>query len=108
MRKHAGSFKKRATIQRRTVSQNSYGEYTETWTTIGTRWIELLPLSSVEILGEPGATPIATHKFALRRWDEIDHATRFLVDGNYYYVASIYDLDCRRVNVGGLCRVEVA
>ena len=70
----SGRLDRRITLQRKTVTENSYGEPVETWKDLGTVWAEYLPVrgaeryASMQTVGEieikwriryrPGLTPI--------------------------------------------------
>lgn len=104
----AGQLRHRVTIQTLTVSQDGYGEPTETWSNTATVWGEVRPLiaQTREALTQASGQRVARQTFNVRlRWREgiAPATTRVLWDDQVLDVEAVMDPDGRRRELDLIC-----
>ena len=108
----AGRLNQRVTIQKRTVSQNDYGEAVETWAAPGdgepaVMWGEVKPV----LTGTREAFAAAAGQYQARvtlqvrmRWRTLDPADyRLIVGGSTLEIQAVMDPDGRQRELLALC-----
>ena len=90
-----GELKQRITLQRRSITQSSSGEPTETWTDLGTRWANVTPLSAKEYQLAQQTNADITHKVTIRYTNNFTPTTtdRFIYNGRTFHIDSIINVD---------------
>ena len=95
----AGSFNRRVEIQSPIEpTQDSFGEWPATWTTIATRWASLKALSSRELFIAQQVVAQASHLCKMRWFRNISPKFRLVFAGRVFNVAGNAD--------PGECRIE--
>lgn len=104
----AGRLRTKVEVQERTLAVNTYGEDTETWTTVGYRWAGIRPLSTRELFAAQQTEAMATHEITMRYWDEITHEHRLMDGDKTYTIASVIDFRNRHSELRLLCNEDVS
>jgi SPP1 family predicted phage head-tail adaptor len=91
-----GEMRHRATVQARTVSQDAFGAFTQTWSTETTRWCRLEPLSAREVFQAQQVPADISHRITMRFLDGLSTQHRIVIDSVTYEVASVVNPDGRK------------
>lgn len=92
---NVGELRQRIIIQSPTRTQDSYGEPILTWTTWGTRWAEVRPLTGKELWQAAQADATVTHQIRLRApgvKGTLMPDWRIVHDGRIFEITAIRDL----------------
>lgn len=85
----------RVTLQRRTVTNDSYGQPIETWSTVGDVWAEIKPLSGRQLETLAEQFEDITHQITLRYSADIDAKDRLVYRDRYFEVLHVINFDER-------------
>lgn len=88
-RLRAGELRDRCLIERRSGAQSASGEFTDTWTAVGSYWGRMEALSAVGARLAAGVISNATYQLTLRRNTAVTNDCRVTTHGVVYYVDGI-------------------
>lgn len=102
-----GAMRYRIDIQSRTVSQDSYGQAVETWTTVAIRWGRIEPLSGRELWQAQQVRPDLTHKITMRYYAGLTPKERLKFGSRYFEVTSVLNIDEQKRYMVLLCTEQL-
>ena len=88
-----GKLKHRITIEQPSRTADTYGGYTETWTTLVTVWAKIEPTKGLDRFFAHKVEHITTHKITIRERDDITSKMRISFDQRYFYIKGIKRID---------------
>lgn len=88
----SGRLDKRIKLQRKTISENSFGEPIETWADIKTVWAEYLPMRGAERYASAQTIAEADTRWRIRYRDGITPVDRIYYNNTVYDVQSVVEL----------------
>ena len=90
----AGKYRHRIQLQQATETRDATGGVTRTWTTIVTRWAEILPLRGDERFAAAQTEAATNVKIRIRYYSAIDTTWRIYwpENGKYYNIESIVNI----------------
>jgi SPP1 family predicted phage head-tail adaptor len=104
---NAGQLRERITVQTPTETITASGEASVTWTTLATRWAEVVPLAGRELFTARQVQPEVTHRVRLRRLAGITTKMQLLYRGRILKILSAIDVGERRVSCELMCKEAV-
>ena len=99
----AGVLRKRITIQKKSVTKNSYGEEVITWVTHCQAWAQMEPLSGREFLEARQIQAEGMVRFTLRYQDGIVPEMRVLFGTRTFNIQSAIHVEERRREIQLMC-----
>jgi len=93
-----GSLRHRVEIQQYDGSKDALNQPVENWTTVGTRWAEVKPLSGREFELAKQMHSETTHQIQMR-YAELDSSMRLVHEGRIYNLLSIINTDQRNIEL---------
>lgn len=87
----AGKLRRRIEIQRRTATQDDYGQPLTTWTTEITTQAEFEPLNGRELVAAQAVQSEVTHTVTIRYRAGITPAMRIKYDGRLFNIHAVLD-----------------
>ncbi len=103
----AGKLRHRLAIQSETRTPNTFGEQPITsWSTDGTVWGRVEPLSGKELLQAKEIHPEVTHRITVRGGTAITAANQILYDSREFAILSVLDLEERDIELRILCKEQ--
>ena len=100
---HAGTLKRRITLERVTEVQNSFGELVETWNVLAICWAQWLPLKGEEKFAARQFHPELSGEFRLR-YRDAHPKDRIKMDGRLFEIEAVIDVEDRHRELR--CSVE--
>jgi len=91
----AGQLDRRVTLQRRVLTQNSYGEAIETWVDLAVVWAAYRPLRGAERVYAAQTVAEGDIKWLIRCRPGITPIDRLLYKGEVYDITSVIELGRR-------------
>ena len=103
-----GAKRHRCAIQRNTSTQDEFGQDQESWATIATRWGQVKPMSSKELVASNQVQSNATHEVKLRYDSSLNLTAkdRILYDGRFLNIESIINVGERNKEYVLICKEE--
>lgn len=83
----------RATVQARTVTQDAFGGFEQTWSTETERWVHLEPLSARELFQAAQVQADISHRITLRFLDGLTTKHRMIINSKTYEIGSVTNPD---------------
>jgi SPP1 family predicted phage head-tail adaptor len=84
------------------------GGQTDTWSTEGTVWASIWPVSAVELIRAGSTTMVGTHRVRIRHYDGLLASWRVKFGTRYFSITSIADFEERGREIELLCREIMA
>ena len=100
----SGKLDRSITIETATLTKNSIGEKTKSWSTFKTVWAQVTPMLGKETLADAQLRAPVMTKFRIRYLAGLKHTMRILHNGEYYDIQSIIESD-RNEQIEILARV---
>lgn len=97
----------KVTIQAVTVTQDSFGQPTETWAAWGTAWANIKQLSGRELVNAQQVKGDVTHEFRIRYRDGVTVRQRLSFDGRTFGILNVNNVNEADVELRLLCK-EIA
>lgn len=91
----SGRLDRRLTLQRRTLTENDYGEPVETWTTLATVWAEKIPVRGAERYASMQTVAEVEERFKIRYRKGLTPLDRVVCDGITYDVLGVLEIGRR-------------
>jgi SPP1 family predicted phage head-tail adaptor len=95
----AGDYRKLVTIQQRSLTQDSYGGQSETWSDVMTVWASIEPLSSRELMAAQAVQSETTHQIRIRYMPGITADMRAVYNGRYFNLARPLNTEERNIEL---------
>ena len=95
VRVRAGRLDRRLTLQRRTLTENDYGEAVETWTDLATVWAEKIPVRGAERYAAMQTVAEVDTRFKIRYRTDVSHLDRVVCAGTTYDVKGVLEIGRR-------------
>lgn len=96
MAMRAGQLRHQIVLQRRTMARTANSaEMAETWTSVGTVWANVEPLSGSELLRAQQTQAETTHQVTIRHFDELTPRDRVRFGTRLFEILSIVNRDER-------------
>lgn len=99
----AGKLRKRIEIQRRSTTQDGYGQPLTTWTTEITTQADFEPLNGRELVAAQAVQSEVTHTVTIRYRPGITPAMRISYAGRFFNIHAVLDEAERRRMLTLLC-----
>ena len=105
---NAGKMDRRITLQRKSSSQDSFGEAIDTWADISTVWAEVVPVSGNERFVSQQVIAEADTLFKIRYMSGLTPLDRVVYDGRTYDVKGVIEIGRRRegMQISAMTRAE--
>jgi len=105
---NAGRMDRRITLQRKSSSQDSFGQPIETWADISTVWAEVVPVSGNERFVSQQVIAEADTLFKIRYMSGLTPLDRVVYDGRTYDVKGVIEIGRRRegMQIAAMTRAE--
>jgi SPP1 family predicted phage head-tail adaptor len=101
----AGKYRFPATIQKRQMGQNSYGETTQDWSTVLSVRVGVSPISGREFFDKEAINPELTHKVYMRYVrNVVTPDMRILYDGRTFLINSVIDYQEKHMELQLICK----
>lgn len=101
-------MRERIEIQSRTLSADSFGGQTATWSTAATVWGKVEPLSGREMWQAQQVRPDVSHKVTIRHYSGLTPKHRLLVDSaRVFSIEAVLDIEDRHRQMVLMCKEEV-
>ena len=108
----SGRLTRRVTLQRATVTQNSFNEDVEAWTTLATVWAERRDVSAAEAYRAQEVGAQITTRFKIRYSSDVadlNPRDRLIFDGLTYQITGVREsLRNRWIEVDTVARPDIA
>jgi len=91
----SGRLDRRLTLQRRTLTENDYGEAVETWTDLATVWAEKIPVRGAERYAAMQTVAEVDTRFKIRYRTDISPLDRVVCAGTTYDVKGVLEIGRR-------------
>ena len=91
----SGRLDRRLTLQRRTLTENDYGEPVETWTTLATVWAEKIPVRGSERYVAMQTVAEVDTRFKIRYRTDVSPLDRVVCAGITYDVQGVIEIGRR-------------
>ena len=91
----SGRLDRRLTLQRKTATENDYGEPVETWTTLATVWAEKIPVRGFERYAAMQTVAEVDTRFKIRYRTDISPLDRVVCAGTTYDVQGVLEIGRR-------------
>ncbi len=91
----SGRLDRRLTLQRRTLTENDYGEAVETWTDLATVWAEKIPVRGFERYASMQTVAEVEERFKIRYRKDITPLDRVVCAGITYDVLGVLEIGRR-------------
>jgi SPP1 family predicted phage head-tail adaptor len=105
----AGNYRYPATIQKRNMGQNSYGETIQDWVDVMTVRVNVAPLYGREFFDKESVNSELTHKITMRYVRNIvTPDMRILYDGRTFSISSIIDYQEQHRELQMVCKELVS
>ena len=91
----SGRLDRRLTLQRKTATENDYGEPVETWTTLATVWAEKIPVRGSERYAAMQTVAEVEERFKIRYRTGLTPLDRVICDGITYDVQGVIEIGRR-------------
>lgn len=91
----SGRLDRRLTLQRKTATENDYGEPVETWTTIATVWAEKIPVRGAERYAAMQTVAEVDTRFKIRYRTDVSPLDRVVCAGITYDVKGVLEIGRR-------------
>lgn len=88
----SGWLRHRITIQSKSVSQDSYGEPDETWSTYVNAWASVEPLRGREFMDGMAQGQEVTHRIRMRQRDGVTPEMRVSFDSRVFQIESVINV----------------
>ena len=88
----AGRMDRRVSLQARTLSRNSYGEETESWSEIAEVWAEKVDLRGREYYAAAQANADVTTRWRIRYRSDVTVLHRLLYDSVVYEINQVAEI----------------
>ena len=88
----SGRLDRRLTLQRRTLTENDYGEPVETWTTLATVWAEKIPVRGAERYAAIQTVAEVDTRFKIRYRTDVSPLDRVVCAGTTYDVKGVLEI----------------
>ncbi len=88
----AGELRHRIEIQSATVSQDSVGQPTYTWATVGTVWGAIRPMSGNELVNAQAIHASVSHRVIIRYYSGLTPSYRFKFGARVFGIANILNI----------------
>ena len=99
----AGTLRRQITLQRRTSTNDTFGQQSTAWTTLRTSYAEIEPLTGRELETAQAINAEVTHRITLRYRSDITTALRITYQGRIFNVLSVLDIDTAHTALQLLC-----
>lgn len=90
---YPGMLNKRIIIQRKTLTPDSLGGFTEVWSQIANPWAHIKPMSGRELIHADKIDATAVSRFIIRYNPNLLESDRVLYRGTYYNIRSLINVD---------------
>jgi len=90
-----GRLDRRISFQKKTVTQNSFGELDETWANYATVWAERVQLRGREYWQAKQVAAELTTRYRIRYRDDLDPTMRLMDGSKTYDILSIIEMGGR-------------
>lgn len=100
----AGTLRHRVTIQKKVVTQNTYGEEVITWDDVAEVWAAVEPLQGREFLEAQRAGAEVTTRVRIRHRDGIVPEMRVEWDDHLYDIQAVVALEERGREIHLMCK----
>lgn len=94
----AGKLDRKIRIETKSVTLDTYGQETVTWTTRAEVWAAVMPLRGSELIASAQLTPETMTKFRIRYRSDILPTDRIVYENKNYDIQYVAELD-RRVGL---------
>lgn len=91
----SGRLDRRLTLQRKTATENDYGEAVETWTDLATVWAEKIPVRGAERYAAMQTVAEVIDRFKIRYRKDLTPLDRVICDGITYDVQGVLEIGRR-------------
>lgn len=85
----AGRLDQRVTIERATITQDDWGQVTETWAPLATVWAAVEPLNGREFIAAASVQSEVTTRMRLRYRNDLASTDRITHEGTVYDIQAI-------------------
>lgn len=102
-----GRARQRVTVESRSITRDSFGQDSESWSEVATIWAEVIPLTGRELAIAQQLRADVTHKVLARYMPSlvaIDPEARIRFRGRVLAIQAVIDVDERRRDLSILCR----
>lgn len=103
----AGTMRHQITIQRATVTRDTFGAEVETWEELATVWAAVEPLSGRELIAAAAATADLSTRVRIRYRVGIKPTDRVVYGDRTLEILTVIDLDERHREMHLMCREVV-
>lgn len=99
-----GNLRRRISIQRKDMTQDSYGQPSLTWVSVADTWADIQPLSGRELEIAQAINAEVSHQVTIRHREGITAAMRIVYQGRYFNITSPpLDVDMRHKEIQLMC-----
>jgi len=95
MAMQAGQLRKRITIQRRALAQDTFGGQSSTWTDWQTVWAQISPASGSEVMAAQAVHERISHTVSMRYIDGVTAAMRIVYKDRFFNIVLVRNVDER-------------
>ena len=104
----AGKLRHRILLQTKTVSRDTFGAETVTWTTLATVWGSVEPMRGQEFIESQRAWAEVDTRMRIRYRDGLVPTMRATWSGHVYDVKAVIEVEERKREVQLMCREVVS
>lgn len=90
---YPGMLNRRISIERKTLTADALGGFTEIWQPLAQPWANIKPMSGREIIHADKIDAVAVSRFIIRHNPNLREDDRVLYRGNYYNIRSLVNID---------------
>lgn len=98
-----GELRHSVTIQTESTTQNTYGEYPDTWSDVATVRAKIDPVRGKEYLAERHAQGETTYKVMARHHAGFVQKNRLKFGSRYLYIEAVMDIEERGRYIEAIC-----
>jgi SPP1 family predicted phage head-tail adaptor len=88
-----GILRSRIIIEKKAFTDNGFGGYTETWSTLATVWAKVEHLSGRELQMAQQVSPNINYEMTIRYRSDVTTDQRINYGGKYFNIRDVKDLD---------------
>lgn len=103
----AGDLRNRIKIQQKSVTRDTFGGETVTWTDVVTVWAAIEPISGREYYAAQQVQAEASTRIRIRYYAGITTSMRVLWGTRYFDILSVIDIQERGREIHLMCKEEV-
>lgn len=90
---YPGMLNRRISIERKTLTADALGGFTESWQSLSQPWAHIKPMSGRELIHADKIDAVAVSRFIIRYNRNLREDDRVLYRGVYYNIRSLVNID---------------